>query len=220
MSQSPQMQSTGLHCKQGLVLQASVTTRLLSQYLPPLLGFCSKFLWRTFCPLPQVAEQAPQGCQVLTSQSTGTPPEQWGPSGQGDVCFSGPSHHLPISLPCTAMTRLRRLMPWQGVVQPLHCCHSPKTQSTFGPQATRSLQEACSMDIPIAGLPHSLALRWMVRCRQVMPPSQVLVQASQLLQSLHSASMQAPEEQGCVLQGAISSLFTGSHARPPGEGIC
>mmetsp|Transcript_49057 Transcript_49057/g.116800 ORF Transcript_49057/g.116800 Transcript_49057/m.116800 type:complete len:227 (+) Transcript_49057:793-1473(+) len=156
---------------------------------------------------------------MLTWQSTGTPPPQLGSSLHGEVCFSAPSHHRPFSLPCTAMTRARLLMPAQGVVQPLQGCHWPKTQSTFGPQETWALQEACSIDMPIGGLPHSLAWRRSFRERHVMPPSQLLVQASQEVHSLHNASMQSPVAQGCVLQGSISSLSMALHAAPPGEGI-
>ena len=64
---------------------------------------------------------------LVASQSMGGPPKQSGPLGQGAVCFSGPMHHLPFSLPFTAMRRERRLMPRQGIVQPLHSAHWPKT---------------------------------------------------------------------------------------------
>ena len=60
------------------------------------------------------------------------------------------------------------------------------------------LQAACSMAMPTAGMPHSLAFCASVRCRQVMPPSQLLLHASQLLQSFQMASMQAPRLQLCL----------------------
>jgi len=61
---------------------------------------------------------------------------------------------------------------------------------------TSALQEACSKDMPVGGFPHSLACRISFRARHVMPPSQLLLQASQEVQSPHSASIQAPLEQG------------------------
>ena len=84
------------------------------------------------------------------------------------------------------------------------------------------LQPACSMAMPTAGMPHSLAFCASVRCRQVMPPSQLLLQASQELQSFQMASMQAPRLQDCLerqleraRKGPLGSRVTCCRARSP-----
>mmetsp|Transcript_95500 Transcript_95500/g.294609 ORF Transcript_95500/g.294609 Transcript_95500/m.294609 type:complete len:285 (-) Transcript_95500:2929-3783(-) len=116
------------------------------------------------------------------------------------------------------MLRERLMMPWHVCEQSLQTPQSPKRQSKSGSHES-ALQTAVSLESPLRGSPHSLAMWATCRMRMVVPPPQEAEQGDQADQSAHRPSSHAGLSQGSMLQARTSALSWTSHIAPPCVGI-
>mmetsp|Transcript_97468 Transcript_97468/g.303581 ORF Transcript_97468/g.303581 Transcript_97468/m.303581 type:complete len:294 (-) Transcript_97468:2946-3827(-) len=118
------------------------------------------------------------------------------------------------------MRRERLMMPAHVCEQALQMPQSPKTQSMSGSQEMSALQTLVSLESPLTGVPHLLAMRATCRDRHEVPPPQEAEHPDQADQSAHKPSSQDGAAQECELQARTPSLSRAWHCKPPWSGIC